>query len=212
MQDLWDRLFHKEPEEQAGNDKYLIVGLGNPGREHKGNRHNIGFMAVDRLAEACQISMGKVQNKALTGNGRCVNQSVILAKPQTFMNRSGDAVGPLANYYNIPPENVLVIYDELDLPLGTLRLREKGGTGGHNGMKSIVNHLGQDFPRMRLGIGRPSGKMQPAAYVLQDFSQADLPIVNDLLDEAVRAIETFLQDGINLAMTRHNTKRNQDEA
>lgn len=211
MQDIWDKLFHKEAESQPGGDKYLIVGLGNPGREHKGNRHNIGFMAIDRLAESCQISMGKVQNKALTGNGRCANQSVILAKPQTYMNLSGDAVGPLAAYYNIPPENVLVIYDELDLPLGTLRLREKGGTGGHNGMKSITNHLGKEFPRMRLGIGRPPGKMPPAAYVLQDFGKDDLPFVDDLLNEAVKAVETFVTDGINLAMTRHNTQRNSEQ-
>lgn len=204
MQDIWDRLFHKEPEEPSDNNKFLIVGLGNPGREHKGNRHNIGFMALDRLAEAWQISLGKVQNKALTGNGRYANQTVILAKPQTYMNLSGDAVGPLAAYYQIPPANVLVIYDELDLPLGTIRLREKGGTGGHNGMKSITNHLGQEFPRMRLGIGRPPGSMPPAAYVLQDFGKDDLPLVDDLLNEAVRAAETFVTEGINLAMTRHN--------
>ena len=211
MQDIWDKLFHKEAEEPSDNDKYLIVGLGNPGREHKGNRHNIGFMAIDRLAERCGISMGKVQNKAIVGNGRCANQSVILAKPQTYMNLSGDAVGPLANFYKISPAQVLVIYDELDLPLGTLRLREKGGTGGHNGMKSITNHLGQDFPRMRLGIGRPPGKMPASAHVLQDFGKDDLPIVNELLDEAVKAVETFVTDGINLAMTRHNTQRNQKE-
>lgn len=210
MQDIWDKLFHKEAEANTTDDKFLIVGLGNPGREHKGNRHNIGFMALDRLAETCQISMGKVQNKALTGNGRCANHPVILAKPQTYMNLSGDAVGSLANYYHIPPENILVIYDELDLPLGTLRLREKGGTGGHNGMKSITNHLGQAFPRMRLGIGRPPGKMPPAAYVLQDFGKDDLPIVEDLLTEAVKAVETFVTEGINLAMTKHNTQRNKD--
>ena len=208
MQDIWDRLFHKETEDNSDNDKFLIVGLGNPGREHKGNRHNIGFMTIDRLAAACGISLGKVQNKALMGNGRYANQSVILAKPQTYMNRSGDAVGPLAAYYKIPPDNILIIYDELDLPLGTIRLREKGGTGGHNGMKSIVNHLGQDFPRMRLGIGRPPGKMPPAAYVLQDFGKDDLPIVAEVLDEAVRAVETFIREGIDMAMTRHNTQRN----
>jgi len=204
MQDIWDRLFHKQPAEQSDAEKFLIVGLGNPGREHKGNRHNVGFMALDRLAEAWQIRMGKVQNKALTGNGRYAHQSVILVKPQTYMNRSGDAVGPLAAYYQIPPANVLVIYDELDLPLGTIRLREKGGTGGHNGMKSISNHLGQEFPRMRLGIGRPPGNMPPAAYVLQDFSKEDLPLVDELLNEAVRAAETFITHGIDLAMTRHN--------
>ena len=121
-----------------------------------------------------------------------------------MMNLSGDAVGPIANYYNIPPANVLVIYDELDLPLGTIRLRKKGGAGGHNGMKSIINHLGNEFPRLRLGIGRPPGRMPPAAYVLQDFGKEDEPIVVELIDTAVRAVTTFLTDGINLAMSRHN--------
>ena len=188
----------------TGNDKFLIVGLGNTGRKYQRNRHNVGFMVVDRLAELHGIGMSRVQNKALVGNGRIANQSVILAKPQTMMNLSGDAVGSIANYYNILPANVLVIYDELDLPLGTIRLREKGGAGGHNGMKSIINHLGNEFPRLRLGISRPPGRMPPAAYVLQDFGKEDEPIVVELIDTAVRAVTTFLTDGINLAMSRHN--------
>jgi PTH1 family peptidyl-tRNA hydrolase len=138
------------------------------------------------------------------GNGRIQNQNVIIAKPQTYMNNSGDSVGPLARYYKVPPENVLVVYDELDLPFGTIRLREKGGAGGHNGMKSVINHLGQEFPRVRLGIGRPPGQMPVPAYVLQDFGKDDLPLLDDVLNEAVRAIETYLRDGIQLAMSRHN--------
>ena len=192
-----------QPQEMM-NDKYLIVGLGNPGRKYRGNRHNIGFMAVDLLASVHDISLGTVQNKAIVGNGRIQNKAVILAKPQTYMNNSGDAVGPLVNYYKIAPENILVIYDELDLPFGTVRLREKGGAGGHNGMKSIINHLGQDFSRMRLGIGRPPGQMPVPAHVLQDFHKNDLPLLDDVLKEAVKATETFLQEGIQLAMSRHN--------
>ncbi len=192
----------------SGSDKFLIVGLGNTGRKYQRNRHNVGFMIVDRLAELHGISVNRVQNKALVGNGRIANQSVILAKPQTMMNLSGDAVGPIANYYNIPPANVLVIYDELDLPFGTIRLREKGGAGGHNGMKSIINHLGNDFPRLRLGIGRPPGRMPPAAYVLQDFAKEDAPVVVELIDTAVQAVTTFLTDGIDLAMSRHNKNLN----
>ncbi len=190
------------------SDKFLIVGLGNTGRKYQRNRHNVGFMIVDRLAELHGISVNRVQNKALVGNGRIANQSVILAKPQTMMNLSGDAVGPIANYYNILPVNVLVIYDELDLPFGTIRLREKGGAGGHNGMKSIINHFGNDFPRLRLGIGRPPGRMPPAAYVLQDFTKEDAPIVAELIDTAVQAVSTFLTDGIDLAMSRHNKNLN----
>ena len=152
--------------------KFLIVGLGNPGRKYRGNRHNIGFM--------------------------------IVAKPQTFMYSSGDSVGPLANYYRIPNGNGLVIYDELDLPFGTIRLREKGGAGGHNGMKSIINHLGDDFPRVRLGIGRPPGQMPVPAYVLRDFDKGEQPVVADILHTAVSAVETYLKEGIQLAMSRHN--------
>ncbi|MCB8985951.1 MAG: aminoacyl-tRNA hydrolase [Ardenticatenaceae bacterium] len=188
----------------VNEERFLIVGLGNPGRKYEKNRHNVGFMVVDKLAALHSISLGKVQNKALTGNGRIANQPVILAKPQTYMNDSGSAVGPLAHYYKVPPPNVLVIYDELDLPLGTVRLREKGGAGGHNGMKSIINHLGNDFPRLRLGIGRPPGQMPPAAWVLQDFGQDDWPIVTEILDEATRAVYTFVSEGIQLAMSRHN--------
>ncbi|MCA9976396.1 MAG: aminoacyl-tRNA hydrolase [Anaerolineales bacterium] len=190
------------------SDKFLIVGLGNTGRKYQRNRHNIGFMIVDRLAALHGIDVNRVQNKTLVGNGRIANQSVILAKPQTMMNLSGDAVGPIANYYNIPPANVLVIYDELDLPLGTIRLREKGGAGGHNGMKSIINHLGNDFPRLRLGIGRPPGRMPPAAYVLQDFGKEDEPVVVELIDTAVKAVAAFLTDGINLAMSKYNKNIN----
>ncbi len=182
----------------------MIVGLGNPGPRHAFNRHNVGFMAVDRLAKAYDVKFARGRYKVLQGEGRIAGRPVILVKPQTYMNRSGDAVGPLAAYYRIPPENILVIYDELDLPLGTLRLREQGGTGGHNGMKSLVNHLGQGFPRLRLGIGRPVGRMDPAAHVLQDFSAGEEAVVKEILQKAQEAVETFLREGIEMAMTRHN--------
>ena len=188
----------------AEGERFLIVGLGNPGRKYRGNRHNIGFMAVDALAAAYNIDSNTVQNKAIVGNGRIQNQNVIIAKPQTFMNNSGDSVGPLARYYKVSPANILIVYDELDLPFGTIRLREKGGAGGHNGMKSIINHIGQAFPRVRLGIGRPPGRMPVPAHVLQDFGKDDRPLLDDILAEAVRAIETYLRDGIQLAMSRHN--------
>ncbi|HEX6384452.1 MAG TPA: aminoacyl-tRNA hydrolase [Anaerolineae bacterium] len=191
-------------ETSSGNHKYLVVGLGNPGRKYQKNRHNIGFMAVDRLSVAHSIMPSKLQHKALTGDGRIVGRRVIVAKPQTYMNHSGDAVGPLVSYYKIPLANVLVVYDELDLPFGTIRLRETGGAGGHNGMRSIIQHLGEGFPRLRLGIDRPPGRMDPAAYVLQDFSKDELPILQEVLDEAVQAIETYLSDGIEMAMSRHN--------
>ncbi len=186
------------------NQKHLIAGLGNPGRQYRANRHNIGFMVVDQLAEKYGIRLGRVQHKAITGEGRIKDRAVILVKPQTYMNRSGDSIGPLAKYFKVPLENVLVIYDEIDLPFGTLRLRSQGGSGGHNGMKSVIHHLGNDFPRLRLGVGRPSGRMPPAAYVLQDFGKDEQPILLELLDSAVETIETILTNGVNLAMTRHN--------
>lgn len=186
------------------DNRILIVGLGNPGREHRQNRHNVGFMVIDRLASQYAINLGRVQNKALTGDGRIAGRSVILVKPQTYMNRSGDAVGPLARYYRIAPADTLVIYDDIDLQPGTIRLREQGGSGGHNGMKSLIQHLGQNFPRLRLGVGRPPGKMPPAAYVLQDFGRDEQELVDAMLTQAVRAIVTYLEGGIDLAMTRHN--------
>ncbi|MCA9951797.1 MAG: aminoacyl-tRNA hydrolase [Anaerolineales bacterium] len=191
---------------QEAVQRFLIVGLGNPGRKYRVNRHNIGFLALDKLAATFQISLGKIQNKAIIGNGRIDNNPVILAKPQTYMNDSGMSVGPLAHYYKIPVENILVIYDELDIPLGTLRLRKKGGAGGHNGMRSLIQHLGQDFPRLRLGIGRPPGKMPPAAYVLQDFGKDEEPIVQELLETAVAATESFVYEGIDNAMNKFNRK------
>ena len=185
-------------------DRFLIVGLGNPGRTHLFNRHNIGFMAVDRLAERYGIDLKRVQQKAIVGTGLLAASPVILAKPQTFMNLSGNSIGPLANYYQIASSNILAIYDELDLPFGVIRLREKGGAGGHNGMRSLIQHLGNDFPRLRLGIGRPPGRMDPAAFVLQDFGRDELAIVADLLDTAIEAIATVVKDGIGLAMSRFN--------
>lgn len=189
---------------QVDGERYLIVGLGNPGRGHLYNRHNIGFMAVDRLAARHAIDLTRAQNKAIVGSGRVGGRAVILAKPQTFMNLSGESVGPLLNYYRIPPSNLLVIYDELDIPFGVIRLREKGSAGGHNGMRSIIQHLGNEFARLRLGIGRPPGRMDAAAYVLQDFGREELPLVSELLSTAVEAAESFIHDGITLTMSRYN--------
>ena len=209
---FWQRWSpHRGEPDEGDRVAFLIAGLGNPGRQYRGNRHNIGFMAVDRLAQRQGITGNTVRNKAIVADGRIPSGStlrVMLVKPQTFMNNCGDAIGPLARFYQIPVERVLVVYDELDLPFGTIRLRDGGGAGGHNGMKSIINHLGQSFPRLRLGIDRPPGRMPAAAYVLQDFAQADLPLLDEVLDEAVLAIETFLAEGIQLAMSRHNQNIN----
>lgn len=186
-------------------ETHLIAGLGNPGPEYAANRHNVGFRCVDRLAATYGLTFDKRQKNGRVALGTILDRQVVLVKPETFMNESGRAVVALARFYQVPPEQMLVIYDDLDLPLGTVRLRPGGGSGGHKGMRSIIEHLGgQNFPRLRIGIGRPPGQMDPAAYVLQDFSAEEQPVVEEALERAVAAIETWLCEGIVMAMNRHN--------
>ena len=186
-------------------DTFLLIGLGNPGREYKDNRHNIGFMLIDRLAVRLNSRGLKLQSKAIVTSGLYEERKIILAKPQTYMNLSGQSVQGLLHFYKIPPENLIVAHDDLDLPLGTIRIRPGGGAGGQRGMASTIERLGtKDFPRLRLGIGRPPGRMDPAAYVLQNFSRADLLIVSETLDRAADAVLTFVTDGLNMAMNRFN--------
>jgi PTH1 family peptidyl-tRNA hydrolase len=190
-----------EPQSQ----QYLIIGLGNPGREYRTNRHNIGFMLVDRLAGRLGVTFSRLESKALVTKAEYSGRRIVLAKPQTFMNLSGQAVVSLARFYKIPLENLLVAYDEIDLPFGTIRLRPGGGSAGHNGMASIIERLGtQDYPRMRLGIGRPPGHMDAAAYVLQDFSRADEEALPVFLDCAVDAVLVFIGQGLMAAMNQYN--------
>jgi len=198
---IFQRIFGKKVEKET----FLIVGLGNPGREYRLNRHNIGFRAVDRLAQAWGITLGNVRNKALIGQGQLGGVRVILAKPQTFMNLSGQSVASLLRFYKIPPEKVLVIYDDLDLPLGTLRLRQNGGSAGHKGMTSIIEQLGfDDFPRLRLGIGRPSGRIPVEDYVLQNLTEKEEELLSSLLDRSAEAAEVFIKNGMNATMTQFN--------
>lgn len=186
-------------------DTYLLIGLGNPGREYKDNRHNVGFMVIDRLAVRLNARGMRVQSKAIAIGTAYEDRKLILAKPQTFMNLSGGSVQGLLHFYKIPLESMLVIYDELDLPFGSIRMRPGGGPGGHNGVTSIIERLGtQDFPRLRIGIGRPPGRMDPAAYVLQDFSRGDLTALSEVLDRAADAALAFVTDGLDTAMNRFN--------
>jgi len=183
----------------------LIVGLGNPGREYAGNRHNVGFMTADRWAAAHAIAFNKIQHHAIIAMGRNGQRRIIVAKPQTYMNESGRAVGALLRFYKIPVEQLLVIFDDLDLPFGAIRLRADGGAGGHNGMRSIIQQLGgSQFARLRIGIGRPPGRMDPAAFVLQDFSREEATELGALLDRAGQAIDAFLTAGITAAMNQFN--------
>lgn len=185
---------------------FLIIGLGNPGREYRSNRHNIGFMCLDRLAAQLGVSFGRLESHALVTKASYQSHHLILAKPQTYMNLSGQAVSSLARFYKVPAERLLVAYDDVDLSLGTLRLRPTGGSAGQKGMQSIIERLGsQEFPRLRLGIGRPPGRMDAASYVLQDFSASDMDSLAPILDRAVEAILTFVKDGLVVAMNRYNS-------
>lgn len=187
-------------------DRFLIVGLGNPGREYHGTRHNIGFRCADALTREHGLSYeAKKRSKATVAEGAIAGRRVLVAKPQTFMNLSGGSVQGLAAFYRIPPERILVIYDDLDLPAATLRIRPKGGSGGHRGMTDIIRKLGtQDFPRIRFGIGRPPDRMDPAAYVLQRFSAEEEPAIAEAVARAVAAIESWLRDGIETVMNQFN--------
>ncbi|HBY95655.1 MAG: aminoacyl-tRNA hydrolase [Ardenticatenaceae bacterium] len=184
----------------------LIVGLGNPGSRYARNRHNVGFQVADLLAARHGLGFDRSQHQALVASGIIAGQRVLLAKPQTYMNESGRVVAPLARFYKIPPEALMVIFDDLDLPQGTTRLRPQGGAGGHNGMRSLIDHLGTDnFPRLRIGIGRPPGQMDPAAYVLQDFRPEEEREMAVVRQEAADAIELWLREGLPAAMNRYNT-------
>lgn len=194
-----------ELRDHFNHNDYLIVGLGNPGREYKETRHNIGFMLLDRLVDRLNLSFTRMESKALVTKGNYQDRRLILAKPQTYMNLSGQAVGSLARYYKIPLENLLVVYDDVDLPIGTIRIRASGGSGGHQGMNSIIERLGtQDFPRLRLGIERPPGRMEAADYVLQDFSKAEVEFLPVLLDRAAQAVLVFIGQGVDAAMNLYN--------
>ena len=186
-------------------DPFLLVGLGNPGREYKDSRHNFGFMLIDRLCVRLNARGMKMQSKAIVITAAHAERKLIFAKPQTYMNLSGQSVQGLVHFYKIPLTNLMVLSDDLDIPFGTIRIRASGGAGGQRGMNSIIEHLGtKDFPRLRLGIGRPPGRMQPADYVLQDFSREDLQALSEILDRAADAVLTFVTDGLNAAMNKFN--------
>jgi PTH1 family peptidyl-tRNA hydrolase len=197
----------QKPEDMPENLPYIIVGLGNPGREYRDTRHNIGFMLIDRLAEKLNARSMRVQSKAIITTAQYEGHKIILAKPQTYMNLSGQSVQGLVRFYKIPQENLMVAHDDLDLPFCALRLRPGGGSAGQKGVASIIQQLGTpDFARMRLGIGRPPGRMEAAAYVLQAFSQKEAQEVAELLDKAADAALTWVTDGLDMAMNRFNGK------
>jgi PTH1 family peptidyl-tRNA hydrolase len=184
---------------------YLIVGLGNPGKQYASTRHNVGWMVLDELARRHNLSFDKTEKKALTASGFIGGRKVLLARPQTYMNLSGEAVRGLLDFYKIDLPNLLVISDDLDIPLGTLRLRQSGSAGGQGGLKNVIQHLGtNEFNRVRFGIGRPPGKMNPKDYVLQEFKGDEAILAREVVDQAANAVEVWLQEGIHAAMTQFN--------
>lgn len=186
-------------------ETFLIVGLGNPGAEYRLTRHNFGFMVLDALAEHWSLQLKKIKFNAVYVEDRFKGNKVVLAKPLTFMNESGRSVAPLMRYFKVPAEQMLVIHDDLDLPLGTLRIRPSGSSGGQRGIESITKLLGtQEFPRMRLGISRPPGQMDPKDYVLKNFLPNEEELKKIVLRQAIEAIECFIEDGLTTAMNRYN--------
>ena len=188
---------------------FIIVGLGNPTPEYEGTRHNVGFEVIDALARKYNIDVDTKKHRAYIGKGMIEGQKVILAKPQTYMNLSGESLRELVNYYKIDEEHeLLVIYDDISLDVGQLRIRKKGSAGGHNGIKNIIAHLGgQVFPRIKVGVGEKPPKYDLADYVLGHFSKAEQELMSEGYDNAVKAVELIVSDQMSEAMNEYNRKK-----
>lgn len=186
--------------------QWLIVGLGNPGREYDRTRHNVGYQALDRLAEQLGVKVSRLRFRALTAQATVAGQKVLLVKPQTFMNASGLSVQPAAAFYKIPPERILVLFDDISLPPGKIRVRAEGSAGGHNGLKSIISALGsQTFPRVKIGVGeKPHPDYDLKDWVLSRPSAQEQKLLNTALDHAVDAVEVILKDGCAAAASQYN--------
>ena len=192
---------------------FIIAGLGNPTKEYEGTRHNVGFDVIDRLSEKYNIAVDTKKHRAFIGKGMIVGQKVILAKPQTYMNLSGESIRSLLDYYKVDEEHeLLVIYDDVSLGEGQLRIRAKGSAGGHNGIKNIIAHLGgQVFPRSKIGVGEKPPKYDLADYVLGHFSKAEKILMDEGYDNAVRAVEMIVSGDIEGAMNEYNRKKKEEK-
>lgn len=187
---------------------YIIAGLGNPGSKYENTRHNMGFKAIDAMASEFGIDVNRAKFKGLIGEGRIGSEKVILLKPQTYMNLSGQSVREIMNFYKIPEENLIVIYDDFDLPIGSIRVRKSGGPGTHNGMKSVVQELGsRKFPRVRLGIGSSDGST--IQFVIGKVGKDEQQILNEAAEAAASAAADIIRIGIENAMNIHNTRKSE---
>lgn len=183
----------------------IIAGLGNPGLKYAGTRHNVGFSVIDELAEKYNISLDAKKHKAVFGKGIMEGEKVILAMPQTYMNLSGESVRELLDYYKCSADDLIVIYDDIDLAVGKLRIREKGSAGGHNGMKNIISHIGNEaFVRIRVGVGEKPKGMDLADYVLSRFKKDELPFIREACTNACKACGMIIKDGTQAAMNKYN--------
>lgn len=184
---------------------YAVIGLGNPGNKYRGTRHNVGFDTIDCIAQRNDAKVTKIKFKAVYGETQIGGQKVLLVKPQTYMNKSGESVLELLNFYKIPLENLIVIVDDVDIKHGTIRIRTKGSAGTHNGMKSIIYLLqSNNFPRVKIGIGKPNEHQDLADFVLSGFSKDDRIIIDNAIEQAAKAVEKIITDGINTAMNEFN--------
>lgn len=185
---------------------FIIAGLGNPGKKYENTRHNMGFLVIDRLASKNDIKVNKLKHRALVGDGFISGQKVLLVKPQTYMNLSGESLGEVLRYYHAEPQNLIVIYDDFDLAEGTLRIRKKGSAGSHNGMKSVIEQIGsQDFPRVRVGIGK-SGGLDWKDFVLGKITGGQKQLISEAVEQAADSIMCILEKGIDKAMNEYNKK------
>lgn len=201
---LFDRFKNQE---SKGQEFFCIVGLGNPGRQYEETKHNVGFHVIDKLAEKYDIDVNKFKNKAFVGDGAIKGKRVLLVKPQTYMNLSGESVREIVNFYKIPQERFVVIFDDTSLPCGSVRIREKGSHGGHNGIRNIIDQMGTDeFNRIKVGIGEKPSGWDLADYVLAKFNPDDLPLMEQGMDKAVQGVELMLSRGIKEAANRVNQK------
>lgn len=183
----------------------IIVGLGNPEKKYDGTRHNIGFAVLDEVADSYNISMDIKKHKGICGKGIIAGEKVVLVKPQTYMNLSGECVREVMDYYKAAPEDVIIIFDDISLEPGKLRIRKKGSAGGHNGIKSIIAHLNsENFPRIKCGVGDKPKGYDLADYVLGHFSKEEIPVVQDEIKMAVKALECMVSDGYDAAMNQYN--------
>jgi peptidyl-tRNA hydrolase, PTH1 family len=187
---------------------WVIAGLGNPGKKYAQTRHNAGFMLIDLLAKEHDMVFDELSHKGMVARGKIGPLNALLVKPQAYMNLSGETIAPICRFYKVPFDHLLVVCDDIDIPLGTLRLRPGGGSAGHRGMQSIIQQLGSDeFPRLRIGVSRPPGNMAAEDYVLLPLNPAEAQVLEISLKNGLQAIETILTDGLEAAMNRFNQKQ-----